>query len=81
MLLLAIYGIPAAVLGAAVGRWWTVALPPAGWFFTWCGYVLTGIPRGEAFNEIYVVLGVSGAAGAALGVAARKAWSSLAPKA
>ena len=72
-MLLVIYGIPAVVLGAAVGRWWVIALPPAGWSLTWCAFVVAGTPRGEGFNEIYAALGVSSAAGAALGVGVRKA--------
>ncbi len=67
-MLLILYGIPASVLGFAVGRWWITALPPAGWFFIWCAFVVTDAQRGEAFNEIYVAFGISGGAAAALGV-------------
>lgn len=74
-MLLAIYSIPAVVLGAVVGRWWTIALSPAGWFLVWSAFVVTGARRGDAFSEIYVGLGVTGAAAAAFGVAVHRAWA------
>ncbi len=76
--LLVPYAIPFFLLGLVVGCWWVAALPPAGWLLVWCAFVLSDAPRGDAFNEIYLALGASGAAASAFGVIARKAWASLA---
>ena len=72
MLLLAIYGVPVFVIGLLVGRAWIVLVVAAFWFLAWFALVATDSPRGDGFNAIYVWLGISGTAAAALGVGLRK---------
>jgi len=65
------YAVPAVALGVAVGRLWALAIPAASWCVLYLSLLALGAPRGDAAGTVYLALGVSGVAGAAIGVGVR----------